>query len=164
MVSPGGLRRLIELAADDDPLAELRAEIDAAGWEVTEEGGLWEITGSFSNPTLVAARLATKIGKPGKPAVVLARAETKQTLIVWRSPELVLLSDPGRTWRVYHIAASFSPDSRFASADIGSVPGLIGKPQSVYLAPPAEVHRVISGCGFDPVALRDLVLGRRNAR
>ncbi|MFI7534821.1 hypothetical protein [Streptosporangium sp. NPDC049376] len=161
VVSAGSLRRLIELAATDDPLAEMRAEIDAAGWEVTEEGGVWEITGSFSNPTLVAARLATEIGKSGKPAVVLARAGTKQTLIVWRSPELVLLSDPGRTWRVYNITASFSPESRFASADIGSVPGLIGKPRGVYLAPSAEVNRVISSCGFETVALRDLVLRGR---
>ncbi|MGI5490234.1 hypothetical protein [Microtetraspora malaysiensis] len=163
VASRSELCRLIDLAADDDPLAEVRAEIDANGWEITEQDGLWEITGNFTNPTPVAARVASRIGASGESAVVLASAGTKWTLIAWRRPELVLLSFPASTWRIYQIMPPASPESRFSSADIASAPGLVGKAIHMSKAPPERVCQAFADCGFDPVELRDRILRQQTS-
>ncbi|GAA3120379.1 hypothetical protein GCM10010466_09140 [Planomonospora alba] len=161
VASRSELCRLIDLAADDDPFAEIRAEIDADGWEITEQDGLWEITGDFTNPTPVAARVATRIGASGESAAVLARTGTKWTLIAWRKPELVLLGFPASTWRFYRIMPPASPESRFSSADIASVPGLVGRTVHMSQTPPDHVRQVFADCGFDPIELRDRILRKQ---
>ncbi|MFG1948748.1 hypothetical protein [Nonomuraea sp. NPDC048826] len=162
VVSRNEVQRLINLAADDDPLAEMKAEIDSAGWEITDRNGLWEITGNFTNPTPVATRVATTIGATGRPAVVLARTSTRWTLIAWRPPELVLLSDPGRAWRTYRITPPASPTSRFASADIASVPGRVGTAVHMSQAPPESARQVFADCGFDALQLRDYAIKKQS--
>ena len=56
------VERLIALAQEDDPHAEVVEELSAAGWEASYEDGLWEITGSLGNPVPVASRAADRLG------------------------------------------------------------------------------------------------------
>ena len=55
--------RLIALAQEDNPHAEVIEEFTAAGWSTMNEDGLWEITGSFGNPVPVVARAAERFGR-----------------------------------------------------------------------------------------------------
>ncbi len=44
------VERLVGLAKEDDPHAEVIEELSKAGWSVRHEDGIWDITGSFGNP------------------------------------------------------------------------------------------------------------------
>lgn len=157
-VSPDALASLIELAGDPDPFAAIKAEISSAGWELTIENGLWEVTGAFRAPTLIAARVATLVGETGRAALVLARTSENWTLIAWRRPHMVLLSVPGYCWRVYHVPSPATPSSRVGSGDLAAAGGLVGKPVNMRTVPPSNVEQLLEHWKFTANGLRDLIL------
>jgi len=76
--------RLIALAQEDDPHAEVSEEFTAAGWSATREDGLWEITGSSGNPVPVAARAAGRLGRHHpNGALVQARSRNRWAFVAW---------------------------------------------------------------------------------
>ncbi|MET8135405.1 hypothetical protein ABZV24_26210 [Streptomyces sp. NPDC005251] len=81
------MERLIALAQEDDPHAEVIEEFTAAGWSATNEDGFWEITGSFGNPVPVAARAAERFGRHHPNSVLVqARSRNRPAFVAWAAP------------------------------------------------------------------------------
>lgn len=79
--------RLIALAQEDNPHAEVIEEFTAAGWSTMNEDGLWEITGSFGNPVPVAARAAERFGRHHPNGVLVqASSENRWVFVAWAAP------------------------------------------------------------------------------
>jgi hypothetical protein len=152
------LESLVDLA-NDDPIAHIEEELFAAGWDLEYEDGLYRVTGSFSNPIPVAARVATLLADHIKTAVVHASANGRRALIAWRRPDLVLASAPaGNTWRVYRITEPATPESRLSGSDGITSVGLIGKPVSLRLPPPETAGRLLTEAGLDPSAVARILI------
>ncbi|MFE1930686.1 hypothetical protein ACFW95_09995 [Streptomyces sp. NPDC059474] len=152
------VERLIALAQEDDPSAEVIEGLTAAGWSVTCEDGLWEIGGSFGNPIPVAAKAAELLGRHHtKGVLVRARSKSRWAFIVWAAPYLVLLNPPARVWRTYHVRSPATPASRFSSGDLSAVPGRVGTPSSLQAGPPEVLRMVLAEVGlFYPELVRRL--------
>ncbi|MET7480868.1 hypothetical protein ABZT17_41990 [Streptomyces sp. NPDC005648] len=141
--------RLIALAQEDDPHAEAVEELTAAGWSVTREDGIWEITGSFANPIPVVARAAERLGRhPAKAVLVRARGRDRWAFVAWADPHLVLLNSPAHTWRAYAVRPPATPESRFRSGDLSSVPGRIAGPTPLRVAPPGVLLTILAEEGL----------------
>ncbi|MGW2572808.1 hypothetical protein [Streptomyces sp. NPDC001537] len=141
----GEVERLIALAQEKDPHAEVIEEFSRAGWSVTYEDGIWEITGSFGNPVPVAARAADRLGRQHPNGVLVrARSRNRWAFVAWAAPHLVLLNPPARVWRAYQVRLPATPESRFSGGDLSSVPGLMGTPAPLRVGPPEALNEVLS--------------------
>ncbi|MFB7330078.1 hypothetical protein ACFC00_00340 [Streptomyces adustus] len=139
------VERLIALAQEDDPYAEVIEELTAAGWSATCEDGLWEITGSFGNPIPVAARAAERLGRHHPNGVLVqARSRNRWTFVAWSAPHLVLLNPPARVWRTYEIRPPATPESRFSGGDLSAVPGRVGAPTLLGAGPPDALKKILA--------------------
>ncbi|MER5595620.1 hypothetical protein [Streptomyces sp. NPDC002265] len=96
--------RLVTLAQEDDPYAEVIEGLTAAGWSVTCEDGLWKITGAFGNPLPVVAKAAERLGRHHSDGVLVrARSKNRWAFLAWADPYLVLLNPPARVWFTYQV-------------------------------------------------------------
>lgn len=154
VLSRSELEGLLRLAADEDPIAPIRAELAEAGWELEYDDGIYRITGAFANPVPVAADLATLLGKHLETSLVYAAANGRWAFIAWRRPDLVLASAPtGNAWRVYRVAEPATPASRLAGGGGLSSNGLVGRPVRLGNAPPGIAQRLLADAGFDHISL-----------
>lgn len=157
----GEVERLIALARENDPDAELIEEFSAAGWSASCEDGLWEIAGSFGNPIPVAAKVADRLGRhrPGG-VLVQARGRNRWAFVAWAAPHLVLLNPPARVWRTYEIRPPATPESRFGGGDLSAVPGRTGVPVPLRAGPPEALRTVLADVGLPyPELVRRLFAG-----
>jgi hypothetical protein len=140
---------LVSLAQDDDPYAEVVAELTAAGWSVVHEAGLWEVTGSFGNPVPVAAKAADRLGRHSSQGVLIrAVGHQRWTLAAWAAPHLVLLNYPAKVWSTYKIQSPATPESRFSSGDLSSIPGLVGVRAPLASGVPPGLEDILAGAGM----------------
>ncbi|GAA3001274.1 hypothetical protein GCM10020229_11930 [Kitasatospora albolonga] len=145
------LEGLLSLARDTDPHAAVRAEFEAAGWEVELRDRIWEIAGPFSNATPIAARAVTRLGEhtdPDEPLLVRARNGSRWTFIAWRSPDLVMLTQQVASWRTYRVARPATPASRFSGGDLSAVPGLVGRPAPRANGAPPRLAEMLADLGL----------------
>ncbi|MQY06613.1 hypothetical protein [Actinomadura macrotermitis] len=149
------LEELQRLAGTADPLAHLAAALDGTGWEVEFEDGLYTVSGGFTNPVPVAARVATLLDRPD--GVVLVRAVGaggRWAFIAWRRPDLLLASHPaGNAWRFYRLAELATPESRLAGGDGISRIGMVGNPVRLGRPPAPQAQRLLVDAGTDHLAL-----------
>lgn len=137
--------RLIALAQKDDPYAEAIEGLTAAGWSVTCEDGLWEITGSFGNPLPVVAKAAERLGRHHADGVLVrARSRNRWSFMAWADPYLVLLNPPARVWRTYQVRLPATPESRFSGGDLSAVPGRVGSPAPLQKGPPEALRKILA--------------------
>lgn len=143
------VERLIGLAQEADPYAEVIAELSAVGWSAVYDDGLWEIKGSFGNPVPVAARVADRLGRHTTDAVLVrARSRDRWTFVAWAKPRLVLLNSPARVWRSYEIRPPATPESRFGGGDLSAVPGRVGAPAPLRTGPPDALRTILTEVGI----------------
>ncbi|TPQ23992.1 hypothetical protein [Streptomyces sporangiiformans] len=143
------VERLIALAQEDDPTAEVVEELSAAGWEASYEDGLWEITGSFGNPVPVVSRAADRLGRLHPNGVLVrARSRNRWAFVAWAAPHLVLLNPPARVWRTYLVRPPATPESRFGGGDLSAVPGRVGAPAPLQAGPPEALRRILAEGGL----------------
>ncbi|MEU3689759.1 hypothetical protein [Streptomyces narbonensis] len=143
------VERLIALAQQDDPQAEVVEELSAAGWEASYEDGLWEITGSFGNPVPVVSRAADRLGRHHPNGVLVrARSRNRWAFVAWAAPHLVLLNPPARVWRTYEIRPPATPESRFSGGDLSAVPGRIGAPAPLPAGAPEALRKILADVGM----------------
>ncbi|OIK26850.1 hypothetical protein [Streptomyces malaysiense] len=141
--------RLITLAQEDDPYAEVVEGLTAAGWSVTCEDGLWEITGSFGNPLPVVAKAAERLGRHHTEGVLVrARSKNRWAFMAWADPYLVLLNPPARVWRTYQVRPPATPESRFSGGDLSAVPGRAGSPTPLQKGPPEALRKILAEAGL----------------
>lgn len=139
------VERLIALAQENDPHAEVIEEFTAAGWSAKNEDGFWEITGSFGNPIPVAARAAERLGRHHPNGVLVqARSRNRWAFVAWAAPHLVLLNPPARVWRTYEIRPPATPESRFSGGDLSVVPGRVGAPTPLGAGPPDALKKILA--------------------
>ncbi|MFF9487290.1 hypothetical protein [Streptomyces sp. NPDC014676] len=140
------VERLVGLAKEDDPHAEVIEELSKAGWSVRYEDGIWDITGSFGNPVPVVARAADRLGRHHADGVLVrARGRRRWAFAAWAKPRLVLLNPPARVWRTYEVRSPATPESRFSGGDLSAVPGLIGAPTPLRTGPPEALRTTLAG-------------------
>ncbi|WP_260868818.1 hypothetical protein [Streptomyces sp. SLBN-134] len=140
------VERLVDLAKEDDPHAEVIEELSKAGWSVRYEDGIWDITGSFGNPIPVVARAADRPGRHHADGVLVrARGRRRWAFAAWAKPRLVLLNPPARVWRTYEVRSPATPESRFSGGDLSTVPGLIGAPTPLRTGPPEVLRTTLAG-------------------
>ncbi|ARP73204.1 hypothetical protein LK07_29315 [Streptomyces pluripotens] len=141
--------RLIALAQENDPYVEVVEGLTAAGWSVTCEDGLWEITGSFGNPLPVVAKAAERLGRHHSDGVLVrARSKNRWAFMAWADPYLVLLNPPARVWRTYQVRLPATPESRFSGGDLSAVPGRVGSPTPLPKGPPEALRKILSKTGL----------------
>ncbi|MFG3249093.1 hypothetical protein [Streptomyces sp. NPDC048187] len=139
------VERLVHLAKEDDPHAEVIEELSKAGWSVRYEDGIWDITGSFGNPVPVVARAADRLGRHHADGVLVrARGRRRWAFAAWAKPRLVLLNPPARVWRTYEVRTPATPESRFSGGDLSAVPGLIGAPTPLRAGPPEALRTTLA--------------------
>ncbi|MBC7271653.1 MAG: hypothetical protein H5T76_23590 [Streptomyces sp.] len=141
--------RLITLAQEDDPYAEVVEGLTTAGWSVTCEDGLWEITGSFGNPLPVVAKAAERLGRHHSDGVLVrARSKSRWAFMAWANPYLVLLNPPARVWFTYQVRPPATPESRFSGGDLSAVPGRVGSPTPLQKGPPEALRKILAEAGL----------------
>ncbi len=152
------VERLIALAQEDDPHAEVVEEFSAAGWEASYEDGLWEITGSFGNPVPVVSRAADRLGRHHPNGVLVrARSRDRWAFVAWAALHLVLLNPPARVWRTYQVRPPATPESRFSGGDLSAVPGRIGAPAPLPAGAPEVLRKILAQVGLSyPELIRRL--------
>lgn len=139
------VERLVVLAEEDDPHAEAIEELSKAGWSVTYEDGIWEVTGSFGNPVPVVARAADRLGRHRTGGVLVrARGRRRWAFAAWARPGLVLLNSPAHVWRTYEVRSPATPESRFSGGDLSIVPGLVGAPTPLRTGPPGTLRTTLA--------------------
>ncbi|MDX3640667.1 hypothetical protein P1P70_14695 [Streptomyces sp. MB09-02B] len=143
------VERLIALAQEEDPEAEVVEEFSAAGWEASHEDGLWEITGSFGNPLPVVSRAADRLGRHHPSGVLVrARSRNRWAFVAWAAPHLVLFNPPARVWRTYEVRPPATPESRFSGGDLSAVPGRVGAPAPLSVGPPEALRKILTEVGL----------------
>ncbi|MEU5160048.1 hypothetical protein AB0G74_10620 [Streptomyces sp. NPDC020875] len=141
--------RLITLAQEDDPYAEVVEGLTAVGWSVTCEDGIWEITGSFGNPLPVVAKAAERLGRHHTDGVLVrARSKNRWAFMAWADPYLVLLNPPARVWRTYQVRLPATPESRFSGGDLSAAPGRVGSPTPLQKGPPEALRKMLAEAGL----------------
>lgn len=136
-----------EIPDVDEKFVPAAEEFLDAGWGVRHEDGLWEISGSFTNPVPIAARVADRLGQADD-ATVLVRAQGKGkwVFVAWRAPHLVLLIQDQQIWRTYTFTPPGSPGAGFASGDLASLPSVKSpRPKG----PPAALTALLEDGGID---------------
>jgi transcriptional regulator with XRE-family HTH domain len=144
------LEETILLAMDDDPAALLTAEFEERGWQLSSDGLMYRVTGTFTNPLNVAAQVATQLGRSLGPVLVRAQAGNRWAFIAWRRPDLLLASEPGHAWRQYRIDGAVTPASRFAGGEGIPAAGLIGRPVPFGKGLPPASLDLLGAAGADP--------------
>jgi hypothetical protein len=161
VLSRSELESLLQLAADDDPLAHIEAELAAIGWDIENDDGLYRVTGSFTNPVPVAARVATLLGQHVDTALVYAGTAGRWAFVAWRRPDLVLASAPaGNAWRVYRITEPATPESRLGGSEGMTSVGIVGRPVRLGLLPPETAQRLLANAGIDHISLLQKLTAR----
>ncbi|NUS55614.1 MAG: hypothetical protein HOV66_12270 [Streptomycetaceae bacterium] len=136
-----------EIPDVDEKFVPAAEEFLDAGWGVGYEDGLWEISGSFTNPVPIAARVADRLGQADD-ATVLVRAQGKGkwVFVAWRAPHLVLLIQDQQIWRTYTFTPPGSPGAGFASGDLASLPSVKSpRPKG----PPPALTALLEDGGID---------------
>jgi hypothetical protein len=144
------LEDTILLAMDDDPAALLTSELAERGWELSHDGLMYRVDGSFTNPLKVAADVATRLGRSLGTVLIHAQAGNRWAFIAWRRPDLLLASEPGHAWRLYRIDGAVTPESRFAGAEGIPAAGLVGRPVPFGRGLPPTALELLSAAGADP--------------
>jgi hypothetical protein len=131
-------------------------EFADAGWDVGFDDGLWEISGSFTNPVPIAARVADRLGQADDGTVLVrAQGKGKWVFVAWRAPHLVLLIQDQQIWRTYTFTPPASPGTGFASGDLASMPSVKSpRPKG----PPPALTGLLDG-GLDYPALIGRLFG-----
>ncbi|MBB0244342.1 hypothetical protein FNQ90_09545 [Streptomyces alkaliphilus] len=144
------VERLITLARDGNPGAELIEEFSAMGWSMRRGDGMWEIEGPFGNPLPVVGRAVSRLGAPPTGGVfVRARGRNgRWAFAAWDGSRLVLMNAPARVWRVHRVDPPATPESRFAGGDVSAIPGLIGRPTPLSAGPPETLSRMLAEVGL----------------
>ncbi|GAB3105871.1 hypothetical protein GCM10027160_00720 [Streptomyces calidiresistens] len=144
------VERLIALARDGNPGAEVIEEFSATGWSMRREEGMWEIEGAFGNPLPVVGRAVSRLGvPPAGSLLVRARGRSDRwAFAAWDGSRLVLMNAPARVWRVYRVDPPATPESRFAGGDVSAVPGLVGRPTPLSVGPPEPLSRMLAKAGL----------------
>lgn len=156
------LEEIIYLAMDDDPAALLISELAERGWEVSYDGLMYRVTGSFTNPLNVAAQVATRLGVSLGAVLVHAQARNRWAFMAWHRPGLLLASEPGHAWRMYRIDGAITPESRFAGAEGIPAAGMVGRPAPFGKGLPPGAVELLGATGTDPaeVLARVISMGR----
>jgi hypothetical protein len=144
------LEDIIYLAMDDDPAALLISELAERGWELSYDGLMYRVTGSFTNPLNVAARVATRLGASLGAVLVHARARDRWAFMAWHRPGLLLASEPGHAWRIYRIDGAVTPESRFAGGEGIPAAGMVGRPVPFGKGLPPGAVELLGATGTDP--------------
>jgi hypothetical protein len=148
------LEDTILLAMDDDPAAVVIAELVGQGWNIARNGPLYCVSGTFTNPVTVAARVATELGQHLDLALVHARAAGSWAFVAWRRPDLLLAHVPGNTWRYYRIDSPMAtPASRFTGGEGLPATGMRGQPARLGQAPPPATQELLAAAGTDHITL-----------
>jgi hypothetical protein len=144
------LEDTIFLAIDDDPAALLTSELAERGWNLSHDGLMYRVEGTFTNPLKVAADVATRLGRSLGTVLVHAQAGHRWAFIAWRRPDLLLASEPGHAWRLYRIDGAVTPESRFAGAEGIPAAGLVGRPVPFGKGLPPTALELLSAAKADP--------------
>ncbi|WP_067490031.1 hypothetical protein [Actinomadura hibisca] len=151
------LEGLVQLAADDDPVVHIAADLAETGWDLSEEDGLFRVDGSFTNPVPVAARVATLLGEHRDIALVHAVSGNRWAFVAWRRPDLVLASFPaGNAWRLYRLSGLATPQARLGSGEGITRIDMVGNPVRIGQVPPEAARRLLTDAGTDHLE----ILGR----
>ncbi|MGW2313274.1 hypothetical protein [Actinomadura luteofluorescens] len=146
--------RLLDLARSDDPVALIAAELAEEGLTLESDGGIYRVTGKFSNPVPVAARVTALLRRHLETVLVHAVAEGRWTFVAWRRPHLAVAGSramwPG--WRVYRVPSSGTPESRLTGGEGPSRAGLVAGPVPLGRTPPAALE-LLEQAGVDPAGL-----------
>jgi len=153
VLSYADLEQTIMLSWDDDPAAILLPELASRGWELSRDGSMYRVSGSFSNPVIAVARVATLLGDHLDMVLVHAHTGNRWAFVLWRRPDLVLAHVPGNTWRHYHLDGSFTPASRLGGGEGLTNVGLVGRPVRLGQIPTAEVQELVAEAGTDHISL-----------
>ncbi|WP_242911416.1 hypothetical protein [Actinomadura terrae] len=152
---------LIDLARADDPVAPIRAELAEEDLTLELDGGLYRVTGRFSNPVPVAARVATLLGRHLDTALVHAVTGGRWAFVVWRPPHLVLAAAPlWPGWRVYRVSPPGTPESRLGGGEGLPRTGLVGGPVPLGRTPPPLARDLLAEAGIDYAELLRRLVGR----
>jgi hypothetical protein len=144
------LEEIIYLAMDDDPAALLISELAERGWELSYDGLMYRVTGSFTNPLNVAAQVATRLGASLGAVLVHAQARNRWAFMAWHRPGLLLASAPGHAWRMYRIDGAVTPESRFAGGEGIPAAGMVGRPVPFGKGLPPGAVELLGATGTDP--------------
>lgn len=144
------LEDIIYLAMDDDPAAPLISEFAERGWELTYDGLMYRVTGSFTNPLNVAAQAATRLGARLGAVLVHAQARNRWAFLAWDRPGLLLASEPGHAWRMYRIDGTVTPESRFSGGEGIPAAGMVGRPVPLGKGLPPGAVELLGATGTDP--------------
>ncbi|MFD0691637.1 hypothetical protein [Actinomadura fibrosa] len=146
--------RLLDLAHSDDPVALIAAELVGEELTLESDHGIYLISGKFSNPVPVAARVAALLGRHLETVLVHAVADGRWTFIAWRRPYLAVAGSramwPG--WRVYRVPPSATPESRLTGGEGPPRAGLVAGPVPLGRTPPAALE-LMQQAGIDPADL-----------
>ncbi|MBW8486627.1 hypothetical protein [Actinomadura parmotrematis] len=155
VLTRAALGELHDEAGVSDPLVSATAELAGTGWDLELDDGLYTVSGTFTNPVPVAARVATMLGE--EQDTVLVRAvgtDRRWAFIAWRRPDLLLASHPaGSAWRLYRLSGGATPESRLAGGDGLNRIGLVGNPVRLGQAPPPAAQRLLTEAGTDHLTL-----------
>jgi len=150
-----------ELETGDDPIEQVQRDFGDDGLDLDFEDGIYNVSGSFSNPLPIAARAATALEKHEKIPLVHARSNGRWAFIVWRRPDLLVATAPaGNAWRLYRASGLSTPTSLLASGDGLSSIGLVGKPTRIGQLPPQKALDLLTEAGLDYVSLVADLTGR----
>jgi hypothetical protein len=157
VLSYADLEQTIMLSWDDDPAAILLPELATRGWELSREESMYRVSGSFSNPVMAVARVATLLGDHLDTVLVHAHAGNRWAFVLWHRPDLVLAHVPGNTWRHYRLDGSATPASRLGGGEGLTNVGLVGRPVRIGQIPTAEVQELLVAAGTDHLSLLELL-------
>lgn len=159
VLSRSGWERLLDLAHSNDPVALIAAELAEEELTLESDHGIHRVTGRFSNPVPVAARVATLLGRHLETVLVHAVADGRWTFIAWRRPLLVVVGSramwPG--WRVYRVPPSATPESRLIGGEGPPRAGLVAGPVPLERTP-AAARELLERAGVDPADLPRMLL------
>jgi hypothetical protein len=156
------LEETILLAMDDDPAALLTAELAERGWQLSYDGLMYRVSGTFTNPLHVAAQVATQLGRSLGTVLVHAQAGSRWAFIAWQRPGLLLAGVPGHAWRLYRIDGAVTPESRFAGGEGIPVAGLVGRPVPFGKGLPPGALELLGAAGADPAEVLTRVMSARS--
>ncbi|GAA3225202.1 hypothetical protein [Actinocorallia longicatena] len=143
-----------QVSGEDEAIVELQSELYGDGLDLDFEEGMWHVSGSFSNPLPIAARVATRLEAHMKLSIVQARSKGRWAFIVWRRPDLLVATAPsGNAWRLYRVDGHASPTTLLSSGEGLSSVGLVGKPTRIGQLPPQRAMDLLGEAGLDYVEL-----------
>ncbi|HEY9475317.1 MAG TPA: hypothetical protein VIS06_15905 [Mycobacteriales bacterium] len=124
--------RTIELAgeAEQDPHAVVRAELESLGLELTFRAGIGFVTGAFTTPRPVAAKVATMLGRQDGAAVIAANYR-RAVLLMWEGHTFAYTDTKVPVWRLCTLSPAATPMSVCLGnpeAPLGKAAGQLAKP------------------------------------